>query len=142
MLFRSHRSLLCIRWPPYAHIPRQNQLRVVDIRYVDKSGRLLWTLAFILLFSLVFGIHQPHREWTPRLQLACLSERPRSSPGAPSASATTRSRNSPSTPCLASGLLGGFDPHRLVLIAQFYIAISPISGTPSNQSGIATVFFQ
>ena len=29
-----------------------------------------------------------------------------------------------------------------VLIAQFYIAISPISGTPSNLSNVATAFFQ
>ena len=30
----------------------------------------------------------------------------------------------------------------LVRIEQFYIVISPISGTPSNQSDVATGFFQ
>ena len=30
----------------------------------------------------------------------------------------------------------------LVLIAQFYITISPVSGTPSNVSDVATAFFR
>ena len=38
--------------------------------------------------------------------------------------------------------LGLLAPHHLVLIAQFCIAISPVSGTPPNPSDVATAFFQ
>ena len=40
------------------------------------------------------------------------------------------------------GLLGGLTLVILVLVAQFCIAISPMNGTPSNPSDVATAFFQ
>ena len=122
--------------------------------YVDKSGRPLWALVFMLLFGPLAYINLSANgplvfNWLVALSglstlftwgTICLCHiRFRKA-------WTVQGHSIEELPFRAMfgvwGSWAGFILVILVLIAQFYIAISPISGTPSNPGAVATDFFQ
>jgi amino acid transporter len=122
--------------------------------YVDKSGRPLWALAFILLFGPLAYINLTASGPLVFNWLLALSGLSTLFTWGTICLCHIRFRKAwrvqghsvEELPFRAMfgvwGSWAGLILVILVLIAQFYIAISPISGTPSSPGDVATAFFQ
>ena len=122
--------------------------------YVDKSGRPLWALVFILLFGPLAYINLSAKGPLVFNWLVALSGLSTLFTWGTICLCHIRFRKAwrvqghsiEELPFRAMfgvwGSWAGFILVILVLIAQFYIAISPIGGTSSNPGEVATAFFQ
>jgi len=122
--------------------------------YVDKSGRPLWALIFMLLFGPLAYINLTANGPLVFNWLLALSGLSTLFTWGTICLCHIRFRKAwrvqghsiEELPFRAMfgvwGSWAGLILVILVLIAQFYIAISPIGGTPSNPGDVATAFFQ
>jgi len=122
--------------------------------YVDKSGRPLWALVFILLFGSLAYINLTASGADVFNWLLALSGLSTLFTWGTICLCHIRFRKAwrvqghsvEELPFRAMfgvwGSWAGLILVILVLIAQFYIAISPIGGTPSNPTDVAITFFQ